>query len=96
MSHRKFSAPRHGSLDFLPQKHSNRHLRKVKSFPKDNSFKPVHLTAFLGYKAGVTHSMQEVDRPGFKVNNKKVVDVLSIVETLPVVVAGIVGYMETP
>lgn len=63
-SHRKFSAPRHGSLGFLPRKRSSRHRGKVKSFPKDDASKPVHLTAFLGYKAGMTHIVREVDRPG--------------------------------
>ena len=63
-SHRKFSAPRHGSLGFLPRKRSRRHRGKVKSFPKDDPTKPVHLTAFLGYKAGMTHIVREVDRPG--------------------------------
>lgn len=36
----------------------------MKSFPKDDPSKPVHLTAFLGYKAGMTHIVREVDRPG--------------------------------
>lgn len=63
-SHRKFSAPRHGSLGFLPRKRSKRHRGKVKTFPKDDATKPVHLTAFLGYKAGMTHIVREVDRPG--------------------------------
>lgn len=63
-SHRKFSAPRHGSLGFLPRKRCRRHRGKAKSFPKDDPSKPVHLTAFLGYKAGMTHIVREVDRPG--------------------------------
>ncbi|KAL4666024.1 hypothetical protein H8957_012011 [Semnopithecus entellus] len=96
MSHRKFSAPRHGSLGFLPRKYSSRHRGKVKSFPKDDLSKPVHLTAFLGYKAGMTHIVREVDRPGSKVNKKEVVEALTIVETPPMVVVGIVGYVETP
>ncbi|XP_032488140.1 60S ribosomal protein L3-like [Phocoena sinus] len=93
MSHRKFSTPRHGSLGFLPRKHSSWHHGKVKSFPKDDSSKPVHLTAFLGYKAGMTHIVREVDRPGSKVNKKEVVEAVTIVETPPMV---IVGYVETP
>uniref|UniRef100_A0A4W2I4S6 60S ribosomal protein L3 n=1 Tax=Bos indicus x Bos taurus TaxID=30522 RepID=A0A4W2I4S6_BOBOX len=92
MSHRKFSAPRHGSLGFLPRKRSSRHRGKVKSFPKDDSSKPVHLTAFLGYKAGMTHIVREVDRPGSKVNKKEVVEAVTIVETPPMVIVGIVGY----
>ena len=95
MSHRKFSAPRHGSLSFLPRKRSSRHRGKVKSFPKDDPSKPVHLTAFLGYKAGMTHIMWEVDRPGSKVNKKEVEEAVTIVETTMVVVV-IVGYVGTP
>jgi hypothetical protein len=63
-SHRKFSAPRHGSKGFLPKKRSRRHRGKAKAFPKDDRSKPVHPTAFIGYKAGMTHIVREVDRPG--------------------------------
>jgi len=73
-----------------------RHRGKVKAFPKDDPSKPVHLTAFLGYKAGMTHVVREVDRPGSKVNKKEVVEGVTILETPPVVVVGIVGYIETP
>jgi len=96
MSHRKFSAPRHGSLGFLPRKRCKRHRGKLKAFPKDDTSKPCHLTAFIGYKAGMTHIVREVDRPGSKVNKKEVVEAVTIVETPPLVVVGIVGYIETP
>uniref|UniRef100_A0A8D3AT04 60S ribosomal protein L3 n=1 Tax=Scophthalmus maximus TaxID=52904 RepID=A0A8D3AT04_SCOMX len=95
-SHRKFSAPRHGSLGFLPRKRSRRHRGKAKSFPRDDPSKPVHLTAFLGYKAGMTHIVREVDRPGSKVNKKEVVEAVTIVETPPMIVVGVVGYVNTP
>lgn len=36
----------------------------VKSFPRDEPSKPCKLTAFLGYKAGMTHIVREVDKPG--------------------------------
>merc|ERR1712133_306077 len=96
MSHRKFSAPRHGSMGFYPKKRAARHKGKVKCFPKDDPSKPVHLTAFLGYKAGMTHIVREVDRPGSKVNKKEVVEAVTIVETPPMIVVGLVGYIETP
>jgi len=64
MSHRKFEAPRHGSKGFLPRKRAARHRGKVKAFPKDDPKKPVHLTAFLGFKAGSTHIVRELERPG--------------------------------
>ncbi|RWS15910.1 60S ribosomal protein L3-like protein [Dinothrombium tinctorium] len=96
MSHRKFSAPRHGHLGFLPKKRSRRHRGKVKAFPKDDASKPIHLTAFIGYKAGMTHIVREVDKPGSKVNKKEVVEAVTILETPPMVIVGVVGYIETP
>ncbi|XP_051683243.1 large ribosomal subunit protein uL3-like [Oryctolagus cuniculus] len=44
----------------------------------------------------MTHIVREVDRPGSKVNKKEVVEAVTIVETPPMVVVGIVGYVETP
>ena len=38
--------------------------RAVKAFPKDDPSKPPKLTAFLGYKAGMTHIVREVEKPG--------------------------------
>jgi len=51
-------------MGFYPKKRSRRHRGKVKAFPKDDPSKPVHLTAFIGYKAGMTHVVREADRPG--------------------------------
>jgi len=96
MSHRKYEAPRHGSLGFLPRKRAARHRGKVKSFPKDDPKKPVQLTAFMGYKAGMTHVVRDLDRPGSKMHKREVVEAVTIVETPPIVIVGVVGYVETP
>lgn len=96
MSHSKFSRPRHGSMGFYPKKRSRRHRGKVKAFPKDDPSKPVHLTAFISYKAGMTHIVREVDKPGSKVNKKEVVEPVTILEAPPMVIIGIIGYIETP
>lgn len=96
MSHRKFEAPRHGSLGFLPRKRSRRSRGKVKSFPRDDKSKKPHLTAFMGYKAGMTHIVREVDKPGSKLHKREVVEAVTILETPPMVVIGIVGYTESP
>lgn len=104
MSHRKFEAPRHGSLAFLPRKRAARHRGKVKryihrtekspdfgpftelaySFPKDDKKKPVHLTAAMGYKAGMTTIVRDLDRPGAKLHKKEIVEAVTVVETPPV------------
>eukprot|EP00842_Homolaphlyctis_polyrhiza_P001467 jgi/Hompol1/2320/HPOL_005946-RA len=96
MSHCKFEHPRHGSLGFLPRKRAARHRGKCKSFPRDDAKKPVHLTAFLGYKAGMTHIVRDLDRPGAKMHKKEIVEAVTIIEAPPVVVVGVVGYVETP
>ncbi|GKZ00053.1 60S ribosomal protein L3 [Mayamaea pseudoterrestris] len=96
MSHRKFEAPRKGSLGFLPKKRTLKHTGHVRSFPRDNASDAPHLTAFRGYKAGMTHVVRAVDRPGALMHKREVVDAVSIIETPPMVVVGIVGYVETP
>lgn len=84
MSHRKFEAPRHGSLAYLPRKRASRHRGKVKSFPKDNPKEPVHLTATMGYKAGMTTIVRDLDRPGAKMHKKEIVEAVTVIETPPV------------
>jgi len=96
MSHRKFEAPRHGSLGFSPRKRSRRSRGKCKSFPKDDAKKAPHLTAFLGYKAGCTHVMRDLDKIGSKQHKKEVVEKVTVLETPPMVMVGVVGYVETP
>lgn len=54
------------------------------SFPKDDPKKSVHLTAALGYKAGMTTIVRDLDRPGAKSHKKEVVEAVSIIDTPPV------------
>jgi len=96
MSHRKFEAPRHGSLQFLPKKRTRHHRGRVRSFPKDDASKPCHMTAFIAYKAGMTHVVREIDRPGSKLHKKEAVEAVTILEAPPMIVVGIVGYCATP
>jgi hypothetical protein len=53
-------------------------------FPKDDAKKPVHLTATMGYKAGMTTIVRDLDRPGAKSHKKEVVEAVSIIDTPPV------------
>lgn len=96
MSHRKFEAPRHGSKGFLPRKRCRRHLGRIKTHPKDDKTQKCHLTGFIGYKAGMTHIVREVDRNNHKMNKKEVIEPVTVIETPPMVGIGIVGYVETP
>merc|ERR1719223_2423372 len=84
MSHRKFEAPRCGNLGYLPKKRTKHHSGRIRSFPKDtDASAPPHLTAFRAYKAGMTHVVRGVDRPGALMHKREVVDAVT-------------GYVETP
>jgi len=96
MSHKKFEQPRNGSLGFLPRKRARRQRGKIRSFPRDDATKAPHLTAFLGYKAGCTHILREVDKPGSKLHKRETVEAVTILETPPMFVVGLVGYVQTP
>ena len=97
MSHRKFEHPRCGSLGFLPKKKTKKHRGKIRSFPKDDPSKAIHLTAFIGYKAGMTHVVRYRERRQHrKIIKKDVVEPVTIIETPPIKIVGIVGYIETP
>lgn len=96
MSHRKFEAPRHGSLGFLPRKRTKHHRGKIKKFPRDDTNAKPHLTAFMGFKAGMTHIQRTVTKIGSKLHKKEIVEAVTIVETPPMVAIGVAGYVETP
>jgi len=49
----------------------------------------------MGYKAGMTHVVRELDRIGSKAHKKEIVEGVTIIETAPMRVVGIVGYVET-
>jgi large subunit ribosomal protein L3e len=59
-------------------------MLKPKSFPKDDPKKKVHLTAAMGYKAGMTTIVRDLDRPGAKMHKKEIVEAVTVIETPPV------------
>ena len=83
-------------MGFLPKKRTKHHKGRIRHFPKDTAGGDCHLTAFRGYKAGMTHVVRGVDRPGALMHKREVVDAVSIIETPPMVVVGVVGSVETP
>jgi len=93
MSHRKFEAPRHGSMGFRPRRRTRHHRGRIRSYPKDDAKKPCHLTAFAGFKAGMTHILRDVERIGSKLNKKEVIEAVTVIETPPMTVVGLVGYI---
>lgn len=96
MSHRKYEAPRHGSLAFLPRKRAERIRPKIPSYPADDESQPVHLTTYFAYKAGMTHILRVGEREGSKLNKREIVDPVTVLETPKCIVFGLVGYKKTP
>jgi len=96
MSHRKFNAPRRGSLGFLPRGRSHAVRGRVRSWPRDDATQKPHLCAFIGFKAGMTHVVRDVVRAGSRLNKKETVEPVTIIETPPMVAVGVIGYKETP
>jgi large subunit ribosomal protein L3e len=81
----------------MPKRRTKYHQGKIRSFPTDNRAKPVHLTAFMGYKAGMTHCVRYFEkREGKKTIKKDIVEPVTVVETPPMKVIGMVGYIMTP
>ena len=95
MSHRKFEKPRKGHLGFLPKRRTRHHRGRIRSFPKDDKSQKPHLTAFAGFKAGMTHVLREVERSDSLMHKKEVIEAVTVIETPPMVVVGMVGYIET-
>lgn len=50
----------------------------------------------MSYKAGMTHIIREVERPGSKLNKKEVAEAVTILEAPPMICVGVIGYVETP
>lgn len=97
MSHRKYECPRSGSLAFLPRRRTRHHRGRIRSFPRDDAKAPIHLTAFVGYKAGMTHVARHHEkREGKKIIKRDIVEPVTIIETPPMKIVGLVGYVETP
>ena len=44
----------------------------------------------------MTHIVRDLDRPGAKMHKKEIVEAVTVLETPPLVIVGVVGYVETP
>ncbi len=95
MGHRKRSAPRRGSLGVRPRKRARDIIPRVRSWPAIQS-QEVKLLGFMGYKVGMTHALIVDDRPGSPTEGKEIFTPITVVETPPMLVAGIRLYGYDP
>jgi len=95
MGHRKKSAPKRGSLSYLPRKRAKNILARIRHWPKIEAGKPT-LLGFVGYKAGMTHVFLTEDRKHSPNYGKEVIRPTTILETPPMLICAIRAYTKNP
>ncbi len=90
MGHRKKSAPRRGSLAYLPRGRAAREVGRIRFWPSVAA--GPRLLGFMGYKAGMTHLFYVEDLPNSPNFGKEVSRAVTVVETPPVLVCGVRAY----
>ncbi len=95
MGHRKRSAPRRGSLGFRPRKRAESLLPRVRSWPTlvETNVRPL---GFVGYKVGMTHLYIIDDRPDSPTEGKEIFVPVTVLETPPMIIAGVRLYAKDP
>jgi large subunit ribosomal protein L3 len=92
MGHRKKSAPKHGSLAYLPRGRAKRTVGRIRFWPKVEEGPT--LLGFMGYKAGMTHIMMVEDKPGSLHLGKEVAHPATILDVPPIIVFAIRAYTK--
>ncbi|UCC57981.1 MAG: 50S ribosomal protein L3 [Candidatus Bathyarchaeum sp.] len=92
MGHRKKSAPRHGSLAYLPRGRAKRTAGRIRFWPKVEEG-PTML-GFMGYKAGMTHIQMVEDKPGSQNLGKEVSHPATILDVPPIIVFALRTYIR--
>ncbi len=95
MGHRKFSAPRRGSLGFRPRKRASRLVPRVRSWPSVDLDRAV-LLGFVGYKVGMTHAIVIDDREGSLTQGREIFVPVTVVETPPLIPLAFRVYARDP
>ncbi|MEM2841846.1 MAG: 50S ribosomal protein L3 [Thermoproteota archaeon] len=95
MGHRKQSAPRHGSLAFLPRARSSRLVARIRYWPIEGHGEPKVL-GFAGYKVGMTHASVFDNRDFSNTRGKEIQVPVTVLETPPLKVVAVRVYTATP
>jgi len=92
MGHRKKSAPKQGSLAYLPRGRAKRTVGRIRYWPKVEEG-PTML-GFMGYKAGMTHITMIEDKPGSLHLGKEAAHPATILDVPPIIVFAIRAYTK--
>lgn len=90
MGHRKYSAPRRGSLAYLPRGRASHWAPRIRHWPDYDG--PPRLLGFAGFKAGTTHVTVVDNRQGSLNYGKEVTFPVTVVETPPLKISALRFY----
>src|SRR6266567_1863974 len=90
MGNRQYSAPRRGSLAYLPRVRASHWTPRIRFWPDYEG--PPRLLGFAGFKAGTTHVTIVDNRQGSLNYGKEVTFPVTVVETPPLKVAALRFY----
>src|SRR5438034_6559133 len=90
MGHRKYRAPRRGSLAYLPRGRASHWTPRIRFWPDYEG--PPRLLGFAGFKAGTTHVTLVDNRQGSLNYGKEVTFPVTVVETPPLRVTALRFY----
>ncbi|WP_415283570.1 50S ribosomal protein L3 [Candidatus Nitrososphaera sp. FF02] len=91
MGHRKYSAPRRGSVAFRPRARARSLEAKVRTWPQVAGEKS-SLVGFAGFKVGGIHILTIDDREKTPNFGKQLLNVCTVIATPPLKVIGVRGY----
>ena len=93
MGHRRHSAPRRGSLAYLPRGRAKSMEARIRSWPKIDSDEP-KLLGYAGFKAGCVQLVSIDDREKTPNHGKQLVSLGTVIVTPPNLIAGIRCYSK--
>jgi large subunit ribosomal protein L3 len=93
MGHRKYSAPRRGSVAFRPRARARSLEARVRTWPQMTAEKS-SLLGFAGFKAGGIHVLTIDDREKTPNFGKQLLNPATVIATPPIRVIGIRGYKK--
>jgi len=93
MGHRRHSAPRRGSLAYLPRSRAKSFEARIRAWPKVNSEEP-KLLVHAGFKAGCVQIVNIDDREKTPNHGKQLVSLGTVIVTPPILIVGIRGYSK--
>lgn len=93
MGHRKYSAPRRGSIAFRPRARAQSLEARVRTWPQISEEK-ASLEGFAGFKVGGIHVLTIDDREKTPNFGKQLLNAATVIATPPIKIIGIRGYRK--